>query len=115
MQPVEISSSSPDLRDSDPRTAAACNYAFVARFPSMKPKEMLRVLTRDPLNYEIYQQSGSHRKLRASGRPQLIFAYHDGATIAPGMVRKMLVKDVGLSEEEALRLVSGRRVGRKTQ
>ena len=28
------------------------------------------------------------------------FAFHDGQTVPPGLVKKTLVKDVGLSEEE---------------
>lgn len=37
--------------------------------------------------------------------PPVTFSYHDGATVPPGVVRKILVKDVGLTEEEAVRLV----------
>jgi hypothetical protein len=35
----------------------------------------------------------------------LVFAFHDRETIAPGLVRKILVRDVGLGEREALRLL----------
>jgi hypothetical protein len=34
-----------------------------------------------------------------------MFSFHNQATIARGLVRKILVDDVGLSEEEALRLL----------
>jgi hypothetical protein len=34
-----------------------------------------------------------------------LFSYQDGATVAAGAVRKILVNDVGLSEEEALKLL----------
>jgi hypothetical protein len=33
--------------------------------------------------------------------PPLTFAFHDNATIPAGLVRKILVRDVGLAEDEA--------------
>lgn len=50
----------------------------MTRFPSLGAKQLLRVLQRSPLNY---------------------------VTVAPGAVRKVLVKDVGLTEQEALDLL----------
>jgi hypothetical protein len=41
----------------------------------------------------------------ARGYPPILFAYHDHATIPPGNVRKMLVRHVGLSVDEARRLL----------
>ena len=52
-----------------------------------------------------HAQGGSHTVLVAEGRPQLIFAFHDNQTIPPGLVQKILVRDVGLSESEALDLL----------
>jgi hypothetical protein len=40
-----------------------------------------------------------------NGYPSLTFSWHDRATILPGLVRKTLVQDVGLTEEEALKLI----------
>jgi predicted RNA binding protein YcfA (HicA-like mRNA interferase family) len=77
----------------------------VANFPSVKAKRLLRVLTSDPLNYTVIRQSGSHRRLNANGRPSLTWAFHDGRTLAPGEVRRVLVHHVGLAEDEALRLL----------
>ena len=74
-------------------------------FPSMKARELLAVLMREPLNYEIVRQRGSHRRLKAPGRPPLTFAFHDRATVGPGLVRKVLCRDVGLSEAEALKVL----------
>lgn len=73
----------------------------MADFPSLKAKQLLRVLTRKPLNYRVVAQRGSHRKLESDGRPSVNFAWHDGATVAPSMVRKLLVTKIGLTEEEA--------------
>ena len=71
----------------------------------MKAKRLLAVLQREPLNYKVVRQSGSHRRMEAPGLPPLSFAFHDGATIAPGLVRKILVKDVGLAPEKARELI----------
>jgi hypothetical protein len=43
--------------------------------------------------------------MESDGYPKLIFSFHDGQTIPPGLVRKILMVDVGLSEEEARRLL----------
>ena len=77
----------------------------MAEFPSMKARDLLAVLMREPLSYEITRRSGSHRRLKAPGRPPLTFAFHEGATVAPGLVKKILCRDIGLSEDEALRLL----------
>jgi len=37
--------------------------------------------------------------------PPLTFAFHDKATIPAGLVRKSLVRDVGLAEDEARKLL----------
>jgi predicted RNA binding protein YcfA (HicA-like mRNA interferase family) len=65
---------------------------------------MLAIL-RGRLGYEIERQSGSHRRLVAEGRPPLTFAFHDSASLSPGEVRDILVKQVGLDRDEALRVV----------
>ena len=76
-----------------------------SRFPSIKARRLLAILTNEPLNYRVVRQAGSHRTLEAADRPRLMFAFHDGTTIAPGLVRKILVTDVGLTDEEARELL----------
>lgn len=71
----------------------------------MKAKRLLAVLEREPLNYRVSRQSGSHRRMEALGRPPLTFAFHDRATVPSGLVRKVLVNDVGLAEDEARKLL----------
>ena len=65
---------------------------------------MLAVLRRE-LGYEIVRQEGSHRRLKAEGRPSLTFAFHDRESLSPGEVRDILMKQVRLSLEDALRVV----------
>jgi predicted RNA binding protein YcfA (HicA-like mRNA interferase family) len=75
-------------------------------FPSLKARQLLAVLSRSPLNYAVARQKGSHRLLKSeSGYPDLRFSFHDGQTLAPGLVRKILVDDVGLAEDEAAGLL----------
>jgi predicted RNA binding protein YcfA (HicA-like mRNA interferase family) len=71
----------------------------------MGANALLAVLQRAPLNYIEVRRNGSHRVLRAESRPPLSFSFHQGVTIGPRLVRKILVDDVGLTEEEALDLL----------
>jgi predicted RNA binding protein YcfA (HicA-like mRNA interferase family) len=72
----------------------------------MKARELRRVLERKPLSYTLSRaKAGSHAILKSDNYPQLVFAFHDNQTIPPGLVKKILVRDVGLSEEEALALL----------
>ena len=77
----------------------------MGQFPTMKAKRLLAVLEREPLNYRVSRRSGSHRRMEAPGRPPLTFAFHDRATVPSGLVRKVLVRDVGLAEDEARKLL----------
>jgi predicted RNA binding protein YcfA (HicA-like mRNA interferase family) len=73
-------------------------------FPSLKARQLLRILGR--LGYRVTRRGGSsHRWLAAERRPTLLFAYHDRATVPPGIVRDMLVQQVGLTVDEALKVV----------
>ncbi|CAB4892405.1 unannotated protein [freshwater metagenome] len=75
------------------------------RFPSMKAKQLRRVI--DRLGYvRARKGSGSHQTLKAPGRPTIVWAHHDGATLAPGLVHAVLCKQIGLDVEEALALLS---------
>ena len=71
----------------------------------MKADELLRVLGRQPLGYVVARTKGSHRRLVSENFPPLLIAFHSGQTIPAGMVRKVLTKDVGLAEDEALELL----------
>jgi predicted RNA binding protein YcfA (HicA-like mRNA interferase family) len=77
----------------------------VAKLPSMKCGALLAVLQGPPLNYLVVRQRGSHMRLEAEGRPPLTFAFHDGVEVPRMLVYKILVKTVGLTEDEASALV----------
>lgn len=75
------------------------------QFPSLKAKKLLQTLERRPLGYTVARQKGSHRRMTAPGRPSLSFAFHDRSTVSGNLVKEILTKDVGLSEDEAKRLL----------
>jgi len=74
------------------------------QFPSLKARRLLAILMAKPLEYDVVRQVGSHRRLESPHHPPLTFSFHDGATIPGGLVRTILVKHVGLHEDEARRL-----------
>lgn len=78
-------------------------------FPSMRGRELGRVLTAKPLaaHWE-YGNGGSHRWLVAPNGRRARWCFHDNREVAPGMTRSMLVNTFGLTVEEALNAVKGR-------
>jgi len=70
----------------------------------MKASRLLKVLVSD-VGYRVTRQAGSHRRLMCDGRPPITWAYHDRKSLSPGEVRRVLVKQVGLAEDEALALL----------
>lgn len=80
-------------------------------FPSMRWSRLFKILSRAPLNYRIerrgsgQRRKGSHRKLVADGRPDLRMAFHERQELPGGLVRTILVDQVGLAEEEARALL----------
>jgi predicted RNA binding protein YcfA (HicA-like mRNA interferase family) len=77
----------------------------MGQFPTMKAKRLLAVLEREPLNYRVSRQSGSHRRMESPGRPPLTFAFHVKATVPSGLAARFSSKDVGLAEDEARKLL----------
>ena len=70
---------------------------------------MLALLQREPLAYEEKKgkrRTGSHRHLVSrNGHPDIGFWCHDKDTLKGSVVREILVKQVGLPESEARKLV----------
>ena len=67
----------------------------------MKPSEVLGILV--AAGYRIVRQRSSHVRLEAEGRQPLTLAL-GSRELAPGLVRKILVKDAQLTEDEIDRL-----------
>jgi predicted RNA binding protein YcfA (HicA-like mRNA interferase family) len=99
------SSTSASAREEQPNAVrGGSNDPGMAQFPSLKARQLLRVLTTE-LGYRVARQSGSHRRLQAPGRPTITFSFHDRQTIRPATVKRILCQQVGLDEDEALRLL----------
>lgn len=67
-------------------------------YPSLKSQDLLRLIL--SLGYTVERQKGSHRRLTAKGRPASTFAFHDGVTVPPRLVRSIPERQIGLSEAE---------------
>ncbi len=66
----------------------------------------LRTLLERKLGYQLAgNKGGSHRKYRHATRPPVTLAFHDGDEIGPALVRDILVKQVGLTIDEAKEVV----------
>lgn len=70
--------------------------------------QLEKVLKKKPLRYVVSPApgGGSGKKLTSpEGFPELILHFHNNAQLAPGLIRNIMVKQIGLTEEEALRLL----------
>lgn len=71
----------------------------------MKTKELIKCLSRLPLKYKIIGQSGSHRTLGSENYPEIRISYHDTFEISGFKIRKILMEDIGLTEEIARKVI----------
>lgn len=71
-------------------------------WPSMKATKLKQIL-RKKLGYHPIPKSGegSHTWLEAEGRPRIRWAFHNKVNVPPKDVRGVLVKQAGLTIEEA--------------
>ncbi|HEY1632099.1 MAG TPA: type II toxin-antitoxin system HicA family toxin [Rhizomicrobium sp.] len=65
----------------------------MTQWPSATASRVLRALLR--VGWSIKRQTGSHRTLSREGRPDYVFAFHDGEEIGPRMLAK-IAKYTGL-------------------
>lgn len=79
----------------------------VGQFPRVKCRQLIAVL--EQLGYVLDRQKGSHRHFTAPGRARITISHADGDDVAPGLSRKVLTREAGLTEDEAIRLLRGRR------
>lgn len=71
-------------------------------FPTLRLRQLLKILRR--LGYEVERQESSHHWLVAPDRPPLCLAFHGSREISSHEVRDVLVRQVGLSKDEALKV-----------
>ena len=64
---------------------------------SAKAKHVLAALLR--IGWSVKRTSGSHRTLWKEGRPNVIFAYHDGEELGPKILAR-IAKETGLTPDD---------------
>jgi predicted RNA binding protein YcfA (HicA-like mRNA interferase family) len=77
----------------------------VSDFPSMKSKKFLVILCREPLNYYIVSQRGSHKKLKSKNYPTIQYCFHNSREISGIEIKKILITVIGLTLEQELELI----------
>ncbi len=69
----------------------------MTEWPSTRARLVLAALLR--IGWEVKRQSGSHKVLARPGRPDVVFAFHDGDEIGPRMLAR-IAKHTGLRPED---------------
>jgi predicted RNA binding protein YcfA (HicA-like mRNA interferase family) len=69
----------------------------MSAWPSAKAKRVLAALLR--IGWTIKRERGSHRVLARSGRPDIVFAFHDNEELGPRMLAR-IARDSGLRPED---------------
>jgi predicted RNA binding protein YcfA (HicA-like mRNA interferase family) len=77
-------------------------WLVVVTFGAMTTAEIRGILIR--AGYKVVRQESTHLRLEAEGRQPLTLALRK-KEMAPGLVRKILMKDAGLSEDEIKKLL----------
>jgi predicted RNA binding protein YcfA (HicA-like mRNA interferase family) len=66
-------------------------------WPSVRAKKVLAAL--QSIGWRVKRQSGSHKTLARDGFPDLVFAFHDGEEIGPGMLSR-IARNTGLQPSD---------------
>ncbi len=77
----------------------------MSNFPTMKARDLLRIMQRKPLSCSIMRTRGSHRTLKTPTGRTFLYAYRDAKELSGHQVRSVLIDDLGLNEKEALEVL----------
>ena len=69
----------------------------MSQWPSTKARRLLAALL--DIGWQVKRQTGSHRTLSREGRPDFVFAFHDGEEVGPKMLARV-AKHTGLRPED---------------
>jgi predicted RNA binding protein YcfA (HicA-like mRNA interferase family) len=69
----------------------------MSEWGARKARLVLAALLR--IGWTVKRQSGSHRVLARAGRPDFVFAFHDGDEIGPRMLSRV-ARHTGLRPED---------------
>ncbi len=80
-------------------------FRLMAKLKLLSPKELIKVL--EKMGFERTRQKGSHiRFVHPDGRKTTV-AFHAGMDIGPGLLNKIIKKDLQITREEFEKLVEG--------
>jgi len=69
-------------------------------FPSLKAKDLERII--EAVCGAPVRQAGSHKQYRSpNGGGTFTYGFHGSDTVSPHMVRRILLRDLGLTKDEA--------------
>ncbi len=77
--------------------ATLWNNQAMSDWPARKARRVFAALLR--IGWRVKRQTGSHKTLERSGRPDFVWAFHDGEEIGPGMLAR-IAKATGLSPRD---------------
>ena len=66
-------------------------------WPTTKARRVLATLKR--IGWTVKRQKGSHQTLARDGRPDYVWAFHDGVEIGPRMLAR-IAKHTGLTPKD---------------
>jgi len=69
----------------------------VSSWPATKARRVLAALLR--IGWVVKRQSGSHRTLSRSGKPDFVFAFHDDEELGPRILAR-IAKHTGLTPRD---------------
>ncbi|WP_209910526.1 type II toxin-antitoxin system HicA family toxin [Paeniglutamicibacter psychrophenolicus] len=73
----------------------------------MDAKKLLRIVRK--LGYASNGNGkGSHDVMSCTGRPNITWAFHASKEVTGGLVKKVLMKEIGLTREEAKEALRGK-------
>ncbi len=73
------------------------------KLPRLTGKELARLI--EKLGFKFVRQTGSHLVYAHSDSRKTIIPHHSGEEIGPGLLNKIIKKDLGLKREDFLKLL----------
>ncbi|ARO11682.1 hypothetical protein BMR99_03330 [Propionibacterium freudenreichii] len=74
-------------------------------WPSLKARQLRRILEASGYTEVADSRRGSHLTLRHPKLKDIRWAFHDKQTVPPMLVKKILLRDAGMSLDEALEVL----------
>jgi len=75
----------------------------LGKLPRLNGKELVKVLTKS--GFVLVRVEGSHHIMRRPDGPIVVIPVHSGEEIGPGLLIRILKKEINISREEFERLV----------